>query len=168
MNALLDEALRQAYALAPATLVHYHTLEISHIGISEKVYLVKGFKHLEFGVPGDGTIPFKAAAFQFSLPPVNGEGLQELMLAFDNVDKSIAQFCRMARTYPAPIIIKYRPYISSDLSTPRYDPPLLMYLLNVQIKKTRVTGRAVPRDFINKQFPNRKYNTEDFQALIYA
>lgn len=165
MNDLLSAVLKEAYALAPATVEHIHSLEISHPAIGEAVYICQGMQNRVLTIPGVGEKTFIAAPFNFTLPKVDDGGLQELNLTFDNVDRSISDFCRAALAQPYPIEIKYRPYISSDLTTPQYDPPLLLFLLNVQVKTSEVSGRAVPRDFINRKFPNFRYTTRDFPGL---
>jgi Domain of unknown function (DUF1833) len=165
MNPLLSEALKQAYALAPATVEHVHTLQIEHVGVSEPIFIVQGHRNRVCTVPGLGATTFLAAPFRFTLPATDDGGLQELNLTFDNVDPLIAEFCRSAQTYPAPVEIQYRPYLSTDLTTPQMDPALLLYLTNVVITLTEISGRAVPRDFLNREFPNFRYTTTNFPGL---
>jgi hypothetical protein len=164
MNELLTTALKQAYAKAQADATLFHTLELSHDNLSEPLYLVQGFLNRELSVSGVTKV-FRAIPFQFTLPEHGDSGLQELSLSIDDVGREVSRFCRAAAQFPAPVVIKYRPYLSTDTTTPQMDPPLLMYLLNVEIKAGVVQGRAVTHDFLNMRFPAEKYTRERFPAL---
>jgi len=164
-NPLLDAAIKEAYGKATSSVEYINTLEISQIGVSEPIRICQGYINRNLTVPGEGVQTFLATPFRFNLPKVDDGGLQELSLTFDNVDRRIADFCRSALTYAAPIEIKFRPYLASDTTTPKMDPPLLLFLTNVVIDATTVSGRAVQRDFINTKFPNFKYSLTNFPGL---
>ena len=91
--------------------------------------------------------------------------MQELSIEIDNVDKRISDFIRKASKFQAPVIVRYRPYLTSDLSEPQLDPPLELVLSDVQITETKVTGRASFADIINLPFLSERYTRRRFPSL---
>ena len=166
MNPNLHPALIEAYATAPASVSHVHTLELRHISMSEPLYLVQGYFHKEIKTdPAGDFIKFRACAFNFTLPATDDGGLQELTLTMDNANNRVSDFCESAMLFPAPVEIYYRPYLSTDLSTPLMEPPLRLFLKEVQVSESQVSGRAVPADFLNLKFPTELYSTPRFPAI---
>ena len=165
MNTALEEAIKEAYALAPAGVVYYHTLEFYHERMSESIYVVQGFRHQVLTLENDQDKTFLAMAFDFTLPATNEGGLQELNLVVDNVENRVSNFCKEAVLFPAPVEVIYRPYLSTDTSGPQLDPPLRLFLLNVRIADAQVSARAVPADFLNLKFPTELYDSRRFPVL---
>lgn len=165
MNDTLAEALKEAYALAPASVHHVHSLEVYHPSMSEPLYLVQGFFHRLLKLETGSTKKFRACAFDFTLPATDDGGLQELNLVIDNANNRVSDFCEQAMNFPAPVEILYRPYLSTDLETPLMTPPLRLFLLNVTVGEAQVSGRAVPVDFLNLKFPTELYNGSRFPQL---
>lgn len=167
MNESLHPALVEAYALAPTGVVQFHTLELRHEQMSAPLYLIQGHFHRELKLdPLDATpVVFRACAFEFKLPATDDGGLQELTVTIDNTNNRVSDFCESAMQYPAPVEIRYRPYLSTDLNTPLMDPPLRLFLLNVRVQENQVVGRAVPVDFLNLKFPTEVYDTTRFPTL---
>lgn len=165
MNTALEEAIKEAYALAPASVSFVHTLELRHDRMSEPLYLVQGFRNREITLEDASTHVFRATAFDFTLPATNEGGLQELNITIDNIENRVSDFCKDALAFPTPVTIIYRPYLSTDLSTPQMSPPLRLFLLNVKISDGTVSGRAVPVDFLNLKFPTVLYTSPQFPAL---
>lgn len=166
MNPNLHPALVEAYAIAPAAVSYVHTIELRHESMSEPLYLVQGFLHKEIKIATGGDFKkFRACAFNFTLPATDEGGLQELTLTMDNTNNRVSDFCESAMTFPAPVEIYYRPYLSNDLETPLMDPPLRLFLQDVEVSEAQVTGRAVPVDFLNLKFPTELYMVPRFPSL---
>jgi hypothetical protein len=166
MNPNLHPALVEAYATAPATVSHIHTLELRHERMSEPLYLVQGFFHKEIKPNPSGPFrKFRACAFNFTLPSTDDGGLAELMLTMDNTNNRVSDFCESAMVFPAPVEILYRPYLSTDLENPLMDPPLRLFLKDVTVSESQVSGRSVPVDFLNLKFPTEIYDSERFPPL---
>jgi hypothetical protein len=166
MNPTLHPALVEAYATAPSNVVHIHTLELRHASMSEPLYLTQGFYNKQLKVDPDGDfITFRACAFSFTLPATDDGGLQELSLTMDNANNRVSDFCESAMNFPAPVEIYYRPYLSTDLETPLMEPPLRLFLRDVTVSESQVSGRAVPVDFLNLKFPTQLYDSERFPPL---
>lgn len=166
MNPDLHPALVEAYAIAPASVIHFHTLELRHESMSEPLYLVQGFFHKELRIdPAGPLVKFRACAFKFTLPATDDGGLQELTLSMDNANNRVSDFCESASVFPAPVEIYYRPYLSTDPNTPLMDPPLRLFLKEIEISEAQVTGRAAPVDFLNLKFPTELYSSPRFPSV---
>jgi hypothetical protein len=166
MNENLHPALVEAYAIAPAQVAHIYTLELRHDAMSEPLYLVQGYFHKELKISPTGDfIKFRACAFNFTLPATDEGGLQELTLVLDNTNNQVSDFCESAMNFPAPVEIYFRPYLSTDPENPLMDPPLRLFLKDVQVSEAQVTGRAAPADFLNLKFPTEIYSSPRFPPL---
>lgn len=165
MNTALSEALKEAYVVAPAAVSYINTIQISHSRMSKPLYLVQGFFHRVMTLETEEEVTFNACAFDFKLPATDEGGLQEMEITIDNINNLVSDFCEQALSFPTPVEILYRPYLSTDLTTPQMDPPLRLFLLDVQINESQVSGRAAPVDFLNLKFPVEHYDAGRFPAL---
>lgn len=165
MNETLSEAIKEAYAIAPASVCVEHTIEIRHASMSEPLYLIQGYFHKQLKLETGETKTFTACAFDFRLPATDEGGLQEMEIVIDNVDNRVGDFCEQTMAFPEPVEILYRPYLSTDPDTPQMDPPLRLFLLNAKVGETQVSGRAAPVDFLNLKFPTEYYDAGRFPRL---
>ena len=164
-NTTLADALKEAYALAPAGQNHIHTMQITHPSMSESLFIFQGYFHKQLKLETGVWRKFRASAFDFTLPATDDGGLQELNIVIDNANNRVSDFCETAMNFPAPVEILYRPYLPSDLETPLMNPPLRLFLLDVTVSEAQVAGRAVPVDFLNLRFPTELYNSARFPQL---
>lgn len=67
--------------------------------------------------------------------------------------------------FPTHIEVLYRPYLSTDPTTPLMDPPLRLFLLSAAVSEAQVTCRAATADFINLKFPTELYVPDRFPPL---
>lgn len=165
MNPSLQDAIKEAYASAPTGIVHYDTLEFRQTGVQNPIYLVQSRRELVAFDENAVQRTFEPAGFQFSLPPSNEEGFQSLNIAIDNVGQRISIFVQTAMSEREPVKVIYRPYLSTDLTTPQMIPPLVLYLKDLRITTFQVTGRATFMDIVNKKFPSLLYTREKFPSL---
>lgn len=165
MNQALTAAIQEAYAIAPASVSVLQTLEIRHASMSEPLYFVQGFLNREMTLETGQTVVFNACAFDFKLPPTDESGLQEMEITFDNTDNRVSDFCEQAMVFPTPAEIYYRPYLSNDLTEPQMDPPLRLFLLDVKVSESQLSGRCAPADFLNMKFPREHYDAGRFPRL---
>jgi len=165
MNVSLTEALKEAYTLAPANKVIYHTLEVRQTGVQDPIYLVQSRRSLVAFDENSVERTFLPSGFQFALPPSNQEGVRSLSISIDNVDRRVSDFIEAAKSSTEPVKVIYRPYLSDDLSGPQMVPPLILFLKDVQITNTQVNGRATFMDIVNKKFPSQLYTRDRFRAL---
>ena len=164
-NAALTEALREAYALAPTEIVILNTLQISHPALASDLFLVQDIVPNDFTLEDLSVETFEPVGFRFALPVIGANGLQELTLSIDNTDRRITDFVNTIKGQTGTTEVKYRPYLSNDLTTPQLSPPLLLFLKEISITAIEIQGRATFADIINKRFPNEWYTRERFPSL---
>ena len=129
-------------------------------------YLVQAVEDIDLPLElGEDPVTFEAVGFNFQLPGQNDQGLQELSIEFDNVDRRLGDFVTAVSKYNAPAIVRYRPYISSDLSEPQMSPPLKLTLTDVKMTEEKVTGRATFADIVNLKFLTQNYTRRRFPSL---
>ena len=163
--------MQEVYALAPNDRVPLATIQLSHPSLPESIFMVQDRVEHEFtleanddGTPGE-TATFEPVPFRF-LPPTSGEdGLQELSLSIDNVDRRITDFIALVDTEPAPIELIYRPYLTDQPERPQLDPPLLLFLTDMTVNALEVSGRATFSNIINLRYPTELYDRERFPGL---
>lgn len=161
----LDEAIKEAYASASSRVPVLETLEIRHPSIGEVVRLVRNRKSITATLETSEVVVFEGAAFALSLPKAGENGLQEITVKMDNVDRRVSDFMLTAKDYDTSVRMIYRPYLANDLSEPRLNPPLELYLTDVNVTLFEVTGKATFADIINKKFPSEFYTRARFPGL---
>ncbi|CUW39667.1 conserved protein of unknown function [Magnetospirillum sp. XM-1] len=174
---LLSQAIKEAYASAPADVVILHTLEIWHPtfldadGNPAPIRVVRDHAdltaRLEAGAPRNGgqIVTFTALAFDLELPPVDTGPVPEITVAMDNVGREITDALDGAAISQDKIEVTYRPYLSTDLEGPHMDPPITLIMTEVEADPLRVTGRARMLDVGNKAFPSATYTAKTFPGL---
>ncbi len=165
MNAALQDAIKEAFAIAPAHQVIIHTLEIRQEGVQAPIFLAQARRPFTAFDENGVERTFEPSGFQISLPPSNEEGFQSLNIAIDNIGRRVSDFVSVAQSAIEPIKILYRPYLSDDPSSPQMIPPLVLFLKNVKINNIQVTGSATFMDLVNKKFPLELYSRARFPAL---
>src|SRR2546423_1757702 len=102
-NASLQDAIKEAYATAPAGKEILETLEIRQTGVQDPIYIVKAKKGITaVDENGDDRI-FLPVGFQLSLPPENEEGFRSLSVAIDNIGREVNDFVVTAQSQPVPV-----------------------------------------------------------------
>ena len=165
MNASLTDAIKEAFAVAPANQVILNTLQFRQTGVQNPVYLVQARRPLTAKDENGVDQYFEPSGFQFSLPPSNEEGFQSLNIAIDNVGRRAINFIETAKSEQVPVELIYRPYLSTDLTQPQMVPPLILYLKDIKITAMQITGRATFMDIVNKKFPSETYTRARFPSL---
>ena len=173
MTSSLQAAIVEAYACAKSDAVQLESLEFRHPALpGNRVYLVKNTVDLSMRLEDgyDDTTPgpyktFTACGFSLKRPPVNPDGLQELSLTADDVEKRISSFIKQTLAYTEKLYCVYRLHLSTDLSSPQLVPPLELVLSDVDIGTIQVTARASFADLVNRPFPNYYYYRSLFPGL---
>lgn len=164
-NPALSAALQEAFALAPSARVVLDTIEVRQADVQPPVYLVRAAREIQARLETGETPTFQPVGFRLTLPAENTEGVRVLTVTFDNVGRELLEFVRTAKESPVPVEMVYRPYLSDDLFTPQMNPPLQMYLRDIQITPKTLTGRATFMDLMNLRFPNELYTRDRFPFL---
>lgn len=165
MNDALQAAIKEAYATAPSNIAYLETLEISHPSVPTPVYIVRDRVGHNLTLEDTSVKAFEPCPFRLSLPASGDNGLQELLLSIENVDRRIGDFLEAAKESIEPITVKYRPYLSTDPTTPQLNPPLVLSLTDVTVNQVEASGRATFADIINKKFPTALYTRARFPSL---
>lgn len=174
----LEAALKEAYASAPSDVVILHTLEFRHPNFvddanqptSIRVVLdhVDHTLRLESSAPLNPSqyVTFIRFAFDFTLPEVQNSATPEIIISMDNVSREIEDNLALAVASPYKVEVTYRPYLTTDSTTPQMDPPLTLTLTSVEADDFKVTARASYGDASNKAFPSELYTASRFPGLI--
>ena len=173
----LSAALKEAYASAPVNVVIHHTLELRHSafrdanGIARPIRVVRDFVDLvatlEPSDPNDGgnAVTFTAFSFEFTKPEMSATGVPQITITMDNVDRVISQSIEAAMGTTELVTVVYREYISTDLSVPQNNPPLIMTIMSVEVDAFHVTATAGFPNLMNKRFPTTEYAADVFSGL---
>lgn len=165
MNPSLQDAILEAFAIAPTNVTTIHTLEIRQAGVQDTLFIAQSRRPITaFDEDGEPHL-FEASGFEFSLPPSNEEGFQSLNIAIDNIGQRASDFVKTAQASNTPVMVLYRPYLSNDFTTSQMVPPLTLFVKQVSINQIQVTGKATFMDIVNKKFPSELYTREDFPTL---
>ena len=163
-NAYLP-AIREAFAVATSDDPPLDTIQISHPSLAGSIYLVKNREDMVLNLENGDPVTFKGCGFRMALPPSGDNGLQELTISVDNVDRQVSDFLDSVKTTGVPVQVTYRPYLSSVRTEPQMDPPLVLFLGDAKITVFEATGRASFADLINKKFPTQLYTRSRFPSL---
>jgi len=131
----------------------------------EPIYIIQARQPYELTLENGESKVFEPVAFRFTLPGQDDQGLQDLNITIDNVDKRIGDWVEAASAYDAPALVRYRPYLSTDLTTPQMDPPLTLTLSDIKRTSFEVSGRASVADIVNLKFLRLLYLRSRFPSL---
>jgi len=175
----VDPAMAEAYALAPKGVVIHHTLEIRHpsfvneAGEPDSGWVVLNqtdiTARIEAGAPlrAGELVTFQAMQFQFALAPIELSPAPELELTLATVARPIVENLDRAVTDTTKIVACYRPYLSTDLSTPRMLPPPTFDLSQVSTSgATQMKARARNGIDLRGNFPRIIYTAQYFPGLV--
>jgi hypothetical protein len=168
----LKDAIKEAWASAPAGVVNYVTLELHHSAFDAPIRVVHDrvnlTARLEAGAPRNASelVEFVAFSFDFTPPDVSTDGVPQIKLGLDNVDRSIVTNIRKALGYTETITMLVREYLSTDLTGPQNDPVLPMVLQTVSADVFKVTSTAGFTNLQNAKFPRTEYDTSVFPGLV--
>lgn len=167
MNNSLSKAIKEAYAVAPATEVIIETLELSHPKLEETLYIVKQREGITATLENGESVYFEPVGFTFSLPAAGENGRQDMQISIDNVDRRISDFIDKAKLFFSPVKVVFRPYLNTDLTAPQMNPPLVLALQDVSVTTQVVAARATFADILNQKFPKEYYLRSRFPSLGY-
>jgi hypothetical protein len=162
----LSEALKEAYASAPANEIVYHTLEIDHPDFTVPIRVVRDRVELIATTENAEEVTFIPFAFDVVPPDVQSEQMPTCTIEIDNVGRELMSQLEAAYTSSEPITMTYRQYLESDKSVPQNNPPLILTILSISANVMRIRATCGYADLLNKRFPNEEYTAERFPGLI--
>jgi len=160
-----DDAVKEAFASAPKGVAHIHTLQFSHSLFAESYWFVRQREDMTLTLETGVDQLFKAGGFNFTLPPKSEDGLQDLNVAVDSVDRFLVNELDALEGTREDVKLSYRMWLSNDLSAPIQSPPLTLSLTDIRVTVFSITGTASFRNFLNKQFLSELYNRQNFPSL---
>lgn len=160
-----EDAVKEAFASCPKSVVHIHTLQLAHSLFSQTYWFVRQRQDMTLTLEDDTEQLFKASGFNFTLPEISEDGLQDLNVSIDNVDRQLTDELESIEGSNEDVRLTYRMWLSNDLTKPYQDPPLTLSITDVRVTTFSITGRASFRNFLNKQFLTEFYTRETFPTL---
>ena len=171
-DSTLSEALREAYASAPADQVIWHTLEFWAAVFSAPIRVVRDVTaldaRLEADAPRDAgeVVTFAAYAFDVVRPEVGAEALPQVTIEIDNVSLEILAQLDAAVMAGQRIEVIYREFLSgAELDGPENDPPLVMDLMSCSVTTRRIRATAGFPTLQDFKFPSLEYDLESYPGL---
>lgn len=169
----LSDAIKEAYASAPADLVIYHTLELYHATFTVPIRVVRDSvalqARLEQTAPREAGQSVSFAAYAFDIRPPNQitTGLPTCTIEIDNVSRDIGAQLDLAVSAGTPIEVLYRQFLSDTVDDgPETDPPITLTLQTVTITPFRISAQAGFPDLLNLAFPGYTYTFDQFPGLV--
>lgn len=168
MNTSYEDALREVATQSPSNVAMLDTLSFTHplAGVfnivNDRQDLVASF------TSGGELVTYTASSFAFSLPDSSGEGVQNLRITVPNTNEEASQWLEQIPVdTETPIEVTYRVYLSDKPSNygPLNNPPIKMYIRDVQIDVFTVSAVAVFKSVVNKKYPSEYYTLQRFPAL---
>lgn len=171
-DSTLTQALKEAYASAPNNSVAYHTLEIYHPAFTTPIRVVRDFVDLTATLENTAprnpntAVNFTGYAFDIVPPEVSTVGVPQCQIQIDNVSRDITANLELAIPTSTPIQVIYRMFLSTDLSAPQNNPPMILTITSISVDVFKVTATATFGDLVNKKFPSVIYDVNTFPGLV--
>ena len=141
------------------------TLEIKHPAIPT-IRTCAGFENHTVTLETGEEVTFEASGLDVSLPERNDRGQQNLIFAIENVTGIAQRAIDDAMAEGGDILVIYRAFLASDLSTPA-EPPLRMVLVGADFEGSTVHVTASYMDIINQAWPRERYTADFAPGLRY-
>lgn len=175
----LSEALKEAYATAPADEVVLHTLEFRHAdfvgldGLPDSIWVVLNTENIDAPVEADApvrpgeTVTFVGIQFDMTRPPIESGATPEIEIAVDNVDRRIVDNLDRANESPSKIVAVYRCFLASDLAAgSQILPPPDFELSDVKVDLLKCRARARTSIDLRVAFPRMTYTARTHPGLV--
>lgn len=143
------------------------TLELSCPVWPASIYLCNGYEDLMLGVPElERSQLFTQAAIDVDDPKRDNRASQSIDFIIDGVLGEDQKLLKIAREQRAKITVKYRLYLSSDLTKPDGNT-LIANVKSTQADGAEIRASAGFFDVISRNFNRLTYNSETSPALMY-
>lgn len=167
----LSEALKEAYASAPAERVIYITFELRHSLLLAPIRVVLGRDDIEAYLEADAPanpgelVFFHRYVFDLVRPEVGPSGVPTMTLTIDNVSRDIMAGIEATMVSQEAVVGTFREYLSDDLSGPQNDPPMHMEVMDISADVYQITLVLGFPNYQNKRFPTIAYDAEIYTSL---
>ena len=177
-------ALRQDYVIAFADQVQIHAIALSYVRLSPSGSGMTINQGAWFADVADSTDTsplelshsqgnqatqlrnYQRRRFKISVPSVNDRGSVAGSLEIENIDLAITDILARVEGRLEPIELTYRIYLEKFPNLPLLNPAPLFYLSNAVISGDRVRFKLVHPNLVNRSYPSRVYNVDEFPQLV--
>ena len=160
-----SDAAKEAFALAPKSVVVYDTLEIQHAQ-DPSLFLVNAIKDKQFRLEDNTLVTYKSIPFTVTLPKSGEGGNFSMQIRMTNYMNLVSNYLQTVIGSNNKIKAIYRPYLSNDTTLmPQLNPPISLYISGASIDKTEVVAQASFSDIVNKKVPTVRYDPNIFTNL---
>jgi hypothetical protein len=159
-----EDAAREAFASAKKNIAYLEAIQITH-PTGGDFYFVKNKTALTLTLEDLSVVEHEPIPFKLDRPSQGENGAQELSFSVSNIDRRVSDFITAIKNSQEPALIKWRVYLSDDLTTPMRTNPLVLTIESFSVGMFSVTGRARFMDVLNRPYPNEIYNRQRFPSL---
>jgi hypothetical protein len=131
----------------------------------DPIYLVNDGYEFEAKTETELEVTYLPRAFDIKISGEGTTGVRSINITIDNTDLQVSKYLASAIKNNLPIEVVYRSYLSNDPEYPQNDPPLRVFLTNVEISGNIVAGELNWIDLTNSAFPNAYYTEDRFPGL---
>jgi len=110
-------------------------------------------------------IDFLPRAFAVGVSVDGTNGTKSINLTVDNSDLAVSRYLSAAIKNNLPAESIYRLYLSNDDTGPQTNPPLRLFLSDVEISGSTVSGALGWVNLVDAPFPNQYYDRSKFPSL---
>ena len=164
---LESEALREAYAVAPANTVTLDTLEVSVTG-ETSIFLTNNYAAFTTTLETGASATFQRIPFKVNLPSKGKDELPVMRISIANPNQIVSNYLRAAKIAKKPVTIKFRPFITTDdgvTFTYQLPVPMTFNVGPVDYGIAQVSVQCLFPNIANKKFPNESYTVRLFPGL---
>lgn len=164
---LESQALREAYAVAPADTVVLDTLEVSTTG-QPSVFLTNNYVGFSAALETGSAEAFQAIPFKLKLPDKSSGDLPTMAITIANPNQLVSNYLRAANAAQTPVKVKFRPFLATNggvTITPQLPVPMTFHIGPVKLGLEQVEVQCLFPNIANKKFPNESYTVRLFPGL---
>lgn len=140
-------------------------LNIKTVLGKDPIYLVNDGYQFDAKTENELDVSYLPRAFEIGVSVEGTTGVRTINLTVDNTDLQVSKYLASAINNNLPIEVVYRLYLSSDPVYPQNNPPLRVFLSNVEVSGNTVAGELTWIDLSNAAFPNAYYSNDNFPSL---
>lgn len=146
--------------------IQYHTLELQNPAFPDGVLRwVQGFDDKTFYLENGLLAEFDAMPFAVSLPSSSVRGDQDLQFQLDNISGEVLQSIRTVLSEKTKISVIYRVYLESQ-NLPA-QTAVKMTATGFSANYYSVNISANFHDFVNREWPSKRYTSDNAPGLKY-
>ncbi len=137
-----EEAYKEAVTLARPDTKVLDTFQFTHPSLVTSISLVNDWQDRVCTLETGEQVTFTRCGFRFKPPASGQQGVQTMDIALDNVGMPVENFINSVKDKRESVIVVYRPYLLTDLTTPQMNPPLRLFLSDISITDIEVTSEG--------------------------